>query len=97
MVPTSRARGFAEAMALTLAAEAELVAAAVTVAKSAPEPVVEFVAAVALAAVVAQPGPVAVATLAAVPVAKCPPCLRLSVVPLDQCFAAVLPSLDSSR
>ena len=89
---TSRVPVLAEAVARTRAAVVamELAAAAVTVAKSAPE-----------AAAVPELAPVvAAATLAeeaAVQVAKCPPCLRLSVVLLDQCFAAVRPSLDSSR
>lgn len=73
----------AVATARTLAAEVEteLAAAAVMVAKSAQAAAVELVAELA----------------AEVPVAKCPPCLRPSVVRLDQCFAAVRPSLDSSR
>jgi len=81
------------ATALTLAeVAAELAAAVVTVAKSAPAAVVKPV------AVVAAPGlvPAAVAVVAA-PVAKCRPCSRLSGVLLDQYFAAVRPSLDSSR
>jgi len=79
------------ATALTLAeVAAELAAAVVTVAKSAPAAVVKPVA--------AAPGlvPAAVAVVAA-PVAKCRPCSRLSGVLLDQYFAAVRPSLDSSR
>ena len=68
--------------ALGEGAEPELAFAAVTVATSAR------------AAVAALAPEVAVA---AAPVVKCPPCSRLSVVRLDQCFAVVLPSLDNSR
>ena len=55
----------------------------------------------AVAAVVAKSEPLLAAVAVALAVApglKCPPLLALpAVVLLDQCFAAVRPSLDSSR
>lgn len=66
-----------------MAAELAVAAAAVTAAKSAPQVVAE---AVAMMVAEVVPG------LRCLPYSALPPVVRL-----DQCFAAVRPSLDSSR